>query len=138
MSPTITPPRQGLTAEEREAVQEAILERLCGCNDLAAAIGRSDSRRAEYLGGVYHDYLTLLLRDLGWSLWNGSGRGIDSFSTDDAVLARVFGRLLPDTARDARGFIGKDRAASEKLARRNQLVLRVAGRHPGLGELVGS
>ena len=79
-----------VSSEERGALQDLILDKLSGIEDLGLAVSREDQRRAEHLGQLYHDYLTVILVDLGWG-----DRGVEAggLTSPPDVLARVFGRL---------------------------------------------
>ena len=111
-----------LSADERDALRDLILDQLGGSDDLSLAITRNDRRTAETLGGVYHDYLTLMCWDLGW---RDGGGTVESLSTPDDMRARACGRLR-EAAQD--GYWVKDRLALEAIERRNRLVLDVCTR----------
>jgi hypothetical protein len=111
-----------LSAEERDALRDLILDRLSGSDDLGLAITRKDYRMTENLAGIYRDYLTLMLLDLGWGDRSGP---VDGLSTPVDILDRVFARVW-EAAKD--GYWVKDRSAVEAIEGRNRLVLDLCER----------
>ncbi len=121
-----------VTTAEREALRDLILDKLSGIDDLGLAIGRKDYRKAEHLAQLYHDYLAVILVDLGWG---DHGDAVDSFTSPPEVLARVCGRLR-EAAESPHDFLKKDRSAAEELEDRNQLVLEACNRVLGAQSFV--
>lgn len=113
-----------VSREERDALHDLILDKLSGIDDLGLAIGRKDYRKAEHLAQLYHDYLTVVLVDLGWGDHRNS---VGSFRSPPDVLARVLGRLR-EAAGSPHDFSKKDRSAAEQLEDRNRLVLEACNR----------
>jgi hypothetical protein len=83
MSPTIT-------AEQRDALYDQILDRLSGIGDIEVAIQAEDYVAAERIGREYSDDLRLLLDDLG--IGDGNGEPVALTAPVD-VLRRVLSRL---------------------------------------------
>jgi hypothetical protein len=107
-----------ISAEQRDALYDRILDRLSGIGDvwLAASAARFDT--ADRLGREYSDELRLVLDDLGW----GEGpEGDVELKTDPAILRRVFTRLRESSAgeRAARATSWEE---SRVLEERNRLV----------------
>jgi hypothetical protein len=113
-----------VSAEERDALHDLLLDKLSGIDDLGLAISRKDFRKAEYLAQLYHDYLTVVLVDLGW---RDHGDAAGRFTSPPEVLARVCGRLR-EAAESPHDFLEKDRSAAEELEGRNRLVLEACNR----------
>jgi len=113
-----------LQPEERDALHDLVLDKLGGIDDLGLAIARKDHRKAEHLGQVYHDYLTVILVDLGWS---EEGRAEPSLQSPPDVLARVFSRLR-EAAESPHHFLDKDRSGAERVEERNRLVIAACNR----------
>jgi hypothetical protein len=108
-----------ITAEQRDALYDRILDRLSGIGDVWLAANSEDFAAAGRLGREYSDELRLVLDDLGW----GDGPGSDSLELESPpdVLRRVFARLRDTTAteRDAQATSW---AESRTLEERNRLV----------------
>jgi hypothetical protein len=83
MTPTIT-------AEQRNALYDQILDRLSGIGDIELAIHSENYDVAERLGQEYSDDLRLLLDDLG--LGDGNGEPVELTASPE-VLRRVLPRL---------------------------------------------
>lgn len=113
-----------VSTEERDALRDLILDKLSGIDDLGLAISRKDHRKAEHLAQLYHDYLTVILVDLGWG---DRGPSADALASPPEVVARVCGRLR-EAAESPHEFLKKDRLAAEQLEDRNRLVLEACNR----------
>ncbi len=83
MTPTIT-------AAQRDALYDQILDRLSGIGDIEVAIQAQNYQGAERLGREYCDELRLLLDDLG--LGDGSGEPVE-LTAPAEVLRRALPRL---------------------------------------------
>lgn len=124
MSPTIT-------AAQRDALYDQLLDRLGGIGDIELALQLENYEAAARIGREYSDDLRLLLDDLGFG--PGSGEPVE-LSTDPEVLLRVLPRLR-DSARDHGPEHGW--AEADRLRERNRLVaeaceavMRVLGPSP--------
>jgi hypothetical protein len=108
-----------ITAEQRDALYDRILDRLSGIGDVWLAANSKDFAAADRLGREYSDELRLVLDDLGW----GDGSGSDSLELESPpdVLRRVFARLRDTTATE-REAQATSWAESRKLEERNRLV----------------
>jgi hypothetical protein len=108
-----------MSAAQRDALYDQILERLSGIGDVWIAVSSEDFEAAGRLGREYSDDLRLVLDDLGW----GEGpEGAVELETPPDVLRRVFSRLR-DTATDLRAGTEQERAELRELDERHQLVL---------------
>lgn len=107
-----------ISAEQRDALYDRILDRLSGIGDvwLAASSGRFDT--ADRLGREYSDELRLVLDDLGWG--DGPQCGVE-LKTDPAVLRRVFTRLRESSASE-RAAQATSWMESRVLEDRNRLI----------------
>jgi hypothetical protein len=83
MSPTIT-------AAQRDALYDQILDRLSGIGDIELAIQAENYDDAERIGREYSDDLRLLLDDLG--IGDGNGKPVELTTSPD-VLRRTLPRL---------------------------------------------
>jgi hypothetical protein len=79
-----------ITAAQRDALHDQLLDRLSGIGDIELAIHSEDFDNAERLGREYCDDLRLLLDDLG--LGDGSGEPVE-LTAPPEVLRRVLPRL---------------------------------------------
>jgi hypothetical protein len=111
MTPTIT-------AQERDALYDQILDRLSGIGDIELAIKVENYVAAERLGREYSDDLRLLLDDLG--LGEGDGEPVELTSPPD-VLRRVLPRLR-DLAVSHSASQREDWAETREIEERNRLV----------------
>lgn len=116
------PPPEGqrprISAEQRDALYDRILDRLSGIGDvwLAASTERYDT--ADRLSREYSDELRLVLDDLGWG--DGPEGGVE-LKTDPTILRRVFTRLRESSASE-RAAQATSWAESRVLEERNRLV----------------
>lgn len=110
-----------ITAEQRDALYDQILDRLSGIGDIEIAIDAEDYDRAERLGREFSDDLRLLLDDLG--LGDGSGDPVE-LSSPPAMLRRVLPRLR-ELAEAHSSALEEEVAETKKLKDRNLLVAEV-------------
>lgn len=108
-----------ITAEQRDALYDRILNRLSGIDDIWLAASSADYDTADRLGREYSDELRLVLDDLGW----GDSPAVKELelTTDPVVLRRVFNRLR-DSSVSERGAQATSWAESRVLEDRNRLV----------------
>ncbi|MGD9735146.1 MAG: hypothetical protein AB7V58_05985 [Solirubrobacterales bacterium] len=109
-----------ITAEQRDALYDQIVDRLSGIGDVWLAASARDFEGATRLGREFCDDLGLVLDDLGFG--EGSGEAVE-LRTPPAVLRRVLSRLCASA-------IGQDRAeapereAAREMQERNRLVVQ--------------
>jgi hypothetical protein len=108
-----------ITADQRDALYDRILDRLSGIGDVWLAANSQDFTAAERLGREYSDELRLVLDDLGW----GDGPDSDPVELESSpdVLRRVFARLRDTTATE-REAQATSWAESRNLEERNRLI----------------
>lgn len=82
--------RLTITAAQRNALYDQILDRLSGIGDIELAIQAKNYDDAERIGRDYSDDLRLLLDDLG--IGDGDGEPVELTTSPD-VLRRVLSRL---------------------------------------------
>jgi hypothetical protein len=109
-----------VTAVQRDALYDRIVDRLSGIGDIWLAAESKDYETADRLGREYSDELRLLLDDLGWGGSLAESRPV-VLKTPPDVLRRVFGRLRESTATE-RAAEATRWAESEMLEQRNRLV----------------
>lgn len=78
-----------LSAEQRDALYDLILDRLSGLGDLWLLIELEEYATADRLGREFSDDLRLILDDLGWG---GSGGSV-TLTLPPADLRRIFSTL---------------------------------------------
>jgi len=108
-----------ITAAQRDALYDQILDRLSGIDDVWLAVEAEDFAAAERLGREYSDDLRLLSDDLGW------GPGMDKpveLSAPPDVLRRALSRLR-DAAAGHAASQRLERIALEQSEERDQLVI---------------
>lgn len=113
-----------ITAAQRDALYDQILDRLSGIGDIEIAIEAEHYDDAERLGREYSDELRLLLDDLG--IGDGDGNPVELITSPD-LLRRVLPRLreraekhsasLEPEWREARGIKERNRLVSEACER---------------------
>jgi hypothetical protein len=108
-----------VTAEQRDALCDQILDRLSGIGDVWVAAERRDYETAERLGREYSDDLRLVLDDLGFAERPG-GTAVE-LTTPPDVLRRVLARLGNQAASDAAGG-ERELAEIREMEDRNRLV----------------
>jgi hypothetical protein len=79
-----------ITAAQRDALYDQILDRLSGIGDIELAIRAENHDDAERIGRDYSDDLRLLVDDLG--IGDGDGKPVELTTSPD-VLRRVLPRL---------------------------------------------
>lgn len=108
-----------ITAEQRDALYDRILDRLSGIGDVWLAASTKNYETADRLGREYCDELRLVLDDLGWGD-RPEGSAIE-LATESDVLRRVFARLRESTATE-RAARATSWTESHVLEERNRLV----------------
>ena len=116
--------RPTITAEQRDALYDQILDRLSGIGDVWLAVCAENYDAVDRLAQTYADDLRLVLDDLGWG--DGPGGPIE-LSTPPDVLRRVLTRLR-DAAVGLDASQQEERAEAQESAQRNRLVVE-ACRH---------
>ncbi len=108
-----------ISAEQRDALYERIVDRLSGIEDIWLAASTKRYETADRLGREYSDELRLLLDDLGW----GDGPEVETIelTTEPEVLRRVFARLR-DTAAGERAHRQAGWVENRDQDARNRLV----------------
>lgn len=112
-----------ITAAQRDALYDQILDRLSGIGDIELAIKAEKYEDAERLGREYCDDLRLLLDDLG--LGEGSGEPV-VLATPPEVLRRTLPRLRELADRHAASQEPEWVEVNE-LRERNRLVSEACG-----------
>jgi hypothetical protein len=107
-----------ITARQRDALYDQILDRLSGIGDIELAIQAENYDDAERIGRDYSDDLRLLLEDLG--IGDGDGEPVE-LTTDPDVLRRVLSRLR-QLALDYTASLESERAEVHEVNERNRLV----------------
>ena len=107
-----------ITAAQRDALYDQILDRLSGIGDIEVSIQAENYDAAERLGREYSDDLRLLLDDLGFG--EGSGEPVELTSPPE-VLRRVLPRLRSLAERHNTSLESEWTEAKE-LKERNRLV----------------
>ena len=110
--------RPTISAEQRDALYDQILDRLSGIGDIEVAIHAHNYKDAERIGREYSDDLRLLLDDLG--VGDGSGGPVE-LTTAPAVLRRVLPRLR-DRAAGHSASLEPEWVEAEEIKERNRLV----------------
>jgi hypothetical protein len=107
-----------ITAAQRDALYDQLLDRLSGIGDIEVAIEAENYDDAERIGREYSDDLRLLLDDLG--IGEGDGEPVE-LTTPPEVLRRILPRLRE---RATSYTTGLEREMSEvfELRDRNSLV----------------
>jgi len=121
-----------ITAAQRDALYDQILDRLSGIGDIEVAIHSENYDAAERLGREYSDDLRLLLDDLG--LGESSGEPVE-LTSPPQVLRRVLPRLR-DLAAGYNASLESEWAETSELRERNQLVSQAC--EAVLGDLDGT
>ncbi len=107
-----------ISAAQRDALYDQILDRLSGIGDIEIAIGAEQYDRAERIGREYSDDLRLLLDDLG--IGKGDGRPLALVTPPD-VLHRVLPRLRERAEKHSAG-LEAELTESRMIKERNRLV----------------
>jgi hypothetical protein len=103
-----------VTAAQRDALYDQILDRLSGIGDIEMAIEARNYDAAERIGREYSDDLRLLLEDLG------IGEPIE-LTVPSEVLRRVLPRLR-ELAIDHSAGLASELAEAREVTERNRLV----------------
>jgi hypothetical protein len=111
--------RPTITAPQRDALYDQILDRLSGVGDVWLAVCAENYGAAERLGRTYADDLRLLLDDLGWG--EGTGEAIELTTAPD-ILRRALTRLR-DAASGLDASQQKERAEVQQSQQRSRLVV---------------
>ncbi len=107
-----------ITAAQRDALHDQILDRLSGIGDVELALRAENFDTAERLGREYSDDLRLLLDDLG--LGNGSGEPVE-LTAPPEVLRRVLPRLS-ELAKRHTASLEPEWTEAGEMKERNRLV----------------
>jgi hypothetical protein len=107
-----------ITAAQRDALYDQVLDRLSGIGDIEVAIQAQDYGAAERLGREYADDLRLLLDGLG--LGDGSGEPVE-LETPAEVLRRALPRLR-ELAEGHTASLEPEWAEVREVKERNRLV----------------
>ena len=107
-----------ITAAQRDALYDQILDRLSGIGDIEVAIQAENYDAAERLGREYSDDLRLLLDDLG--IGGGNGEPVE-LTTPPEVLRRVLPRLR-ELAINHTASLEPEWAEVHEVKERNRLV----------------
>jgi hypothetical protein len=108
-----------ITAEQRDALYDQILDRLSGIGDVWLTASTENYEAAGRLGREYSDDLRLVLDDLGW----GEGpEGAIELTTPPDILRRALTRLR-DAAIGLDASQRKEREEVRAAEERNQLVV---------------
>ena len=110
--------RVTITAAQRDALYDQILDRLSGIGDIEVAIQAENYDDAERIGREYSDDLRLLLDDLG--IGEGDGEPVE-LSAPPEVLRRVLPRLRRLALNYTAG-LEPEMVEVQKLSERNRLV----------------
>jgi hypothetical protein len=107
-----------ITAAQRNALYDQILDRLTGIGDVWVAVCSEDYDAADRLGRDYSDELRLVTDDLGWG--KGDGGSID-LTVPREMLHRTLIRLR-DAAVDYSAGQEKEWNEVKEIEARNRLV----------------
>jgi hypothetical protein len=107
-----------ITAPQRDALYDQILDRLSGIGDIEMKLKAERYEEAERIGREYSDDLRLLLDDLG--IGDGSGQAVE-LSTPPELLRRILPRLRKLAAGQIAG-LEEERTEVRELDERNRLV----------------
>jgi hypothetical protein len=108
-----------ITAEQRDALYDNILDRLSAIGDVWTAASKEDYEAADRLGREFSDSLMLVLGDLGWG--EGTGEPVELTAPPD-VLRRAFTRLR-DLASSHTASIEEEQQEAREMEERNRLVM---------------
>jgi hypothetical protein len=107
-----------ITAAQRDALYDQILDRLSGIGDIEGAIQAQNYNTAERLGREYSDDLRLLLEDLGFG--DGNGEPVE-LTAPPELLRRVLPRLR-ELAENHTAGLEQEWIEVNHLKKRNRLV----------------
>ncbi|HTR75367.1 MAG TPA: hypothetical protein VMH33_08950 [Solirubrobacterales bacterium] len=108
-----------ITAEQRDALYDRVLDRLSGIGDILLAADSEDFATADRLGREYADELALVCDGLGWG--PGSRSDVIELNNSPELLLRVFARLR-GAAVSERETQARSWDESRILEERNRLV----------------
>jgi hypothetical protein len=108
-----------ITAAQRDALYDQLLDRLSGIGDIEVAIQAENYVDAERTGREYSDDLRLLLDDLG--IGDGNGEPVE-LSAPPEVLRRILPRLR-ERATGHTSALEREMAEVSELTDRNRLVV---------------
>jgi hypothetical protein len=108
-----------ITAQQRDALYDRILDRFSGIGDVWLAVCAQNYDAAARLGREYSDDLRLVLDDLGWG--DGAGASIE-LTTPPDVLRRALTRLR-DAAVSLDAIQQTEWAELRESRERNHLVV---------------
>ncbi len=106
-----------LTADQRDAVYEAVYIHLGGIDAVVYAAERGEFEEADQLGWAFADDLLLILNDLGWG---DHGSSIE-LKSPPALLRRVLKRVRERAEAEDRDE-ATERAELAEQQRRNRLL----------------
>jgi hypothetical protein len=112
-----------ITARQRDALYDQILDRLSGIGDIEIAIRAEKYDAAERIGREYSDDLRLLLDDLG--IGDGSGEPV-KLTAPPEVLRRVLPRLR-ELAENHTASLEPQWVEAREVKERNRLVSEACG-----------
>lgn len=107
-----------ISAAQRDALYDQILDRLSGIGDIGVAIQAENYDDAERIGRAYSDDLRLLLDDLG--IGDGSGAPVE-LATPPEVLRRALPRLR-ELAEEHSASLEPEWSEARNIRERNRLV----------------
>ncbi len=109
-----------ITAEQRDALYDVLLDRISGVGDVWIAVCTEDYEAASRLALAYADDLRFVVEDLGW----GDTAPTDpiELKTPPEVLQRVLGRLR-SIALGLSASEERERSELRESQRQNQVVL---------------
>jgi hypothetical protein len=107
-----------ITAAQRDALYDQILDRLSGIGDIEVAIQAKNYDIAERIGREYSDDLRLLLDDLG--IGDGNGEPVE-LTTSPEVLRRILPRLR-ERAENHTASLEPEWVEVGEMKERNRLV----------------
>ena len=107
-----------ISAAQRDALYDQILDRLSGIGDIELAIAAKNYEDAERIGRDYCDDLRLLLDDLG--LGEGDGQPVELSSAPE-LLRRILPRMRKQ-ADDYTASLEPEAIEVHEITERNRLV----------------
>lgn len=120
-----------ISAEQRDALYDQLIDRLSAIEDIWIAASGGDFKTADRLAREFADELRLLCDDLGWG--EGHGEAV-VLSSPPELLRRVFTRF-ERRAEEMRHFDRRQEAEVEALQRRSAILAETC--RQGLAELEG-
>jgi hypothetical protein len=109
-----------ITADQRDALYDRVLDRLSGISDILLAANSNDFVTADRLSREYADELLLVCNGLGWGARAESDDAIE-LNNSAELLRRVFGRLR-EAATSERNAQARAWEEARSLEERNHLV----------------